>query len=377
MAVVTHDIAPDGDLYIVLEKANTMRTTPTVDIRYVSVDSAEFTSDPANVKDPKTSSGLELPDVPDGDNLECRFRVSSHHLTFASPIFKTMLTGPWKESAPAGANVAETTPTSKAQTKDGALSETSEDALRSSSVREISTEGWDVHAFITVLRIIHGLNHQVPEAVSLSFFMDVAVIADYYQCTEAVSTVAKLWKPPFFELVLRGKVSIMWLWIAWVFSWPSEFKRAAYGHLRCSQGLELVDTHDLPIAMILEKLAKKREWSLETFSAKLDTLRADHLELGAGCDPRCREILLGAIQAGEYKMNNKLVVSGPPYHWISIEEINDIWEDIDSADCRDRWDIKRGLPRPCGLKKSMKPTFDEIVAEFSNINIADFQAKKV
>lgn len=153
-----------------------------------------------------------------------------------------MLTGPWKESAPAGTSLPETTPETPAETAEAP------------AVREILTTGWDVHAFVTVLRIIHGLNYQVPEAVSLSFFIDVAVIADYYQCAEAVSTAAKLWKPPFLKsgaLNLRGKMSIMWLWIAWVFSWPSEFNRAAYGHLWYSQGLDLVDTHDLPIAMIL------------------------------------------------------------------------------------------------------------------------------
>ncbi|SCV33221.1 uncharacterized protein FFB14_04396 [Fusarium fujikuroi] len=368
MVVFTHDIAPDGDIYIVLEEANSMLTTPTVDLRHMNVDSPEFSPDPADVNVPETSSGLELPDVPDGDTLKCRFRVSSHHLTFASAIFKTMLTGQWKESAPAGTSLPETTPETPAETAEA------------SAVREILTTGWDVHAFVTVLRIIHGLNYQVPEVVSLSFFIDVAVIADYYQCVEAVSTAAKLWKPPFLKsgaLNLRGKVSIMWLWIAWVFSWPSEFNRAAYGHLRYSQGLDLVDTHDLPIAMILEKLAKKREWSLETFSAKLVSLRTDHLDIRAGCDRRCRHILLGAIQDAEYTMHNKLVISGPPYYWISIGEINDIWENIDSDDCRDSREIKRGFPRPCGLKKLMNPTFDEIVAEFSKINIADFQAKEV
>jgi hypothetical protein len=222
-------------------------------------------------------------------------------------MFKKMLDGSWKESAPTGTTPTETTPTETTPTettptettptettptettptettptettptettpmdKTPTIVEASSETLDSvtslspvaastseapqvSAVREISTTGWDVHAFITVLRIIHGCNRQVPQAVSLSFFIDVAVIVDYYECADAVAIAANLWKQTFLgptKLPIGGKMSIMWLWITWVFSWPSDFTSAAYREVRNSEGLDHVDTHDLPVAMLL------------------------------------------------------------------------------------------------------------------------------
>jgi hypothetical protein len=63
MAVFTHDIVPDGDLYIVLEDANTLCTIPSVSLRYLNIDPPEYKPDPSVVNLPETSSGLELPKV--------------------------------------------------------------------------------------------------------------------------------------------------------------------------------------------------------------------------------------------------------------------------------------------------------------------------
>ncbi|KAG5755434.1 hypothetical protein H9Q69_001894 [Fusarium xylarioides] len=367
MAVFTHDIAPNGDLYIVLEKANTMRTIPSVTFRFLNVDPPEFGPELRVVNLPETTSGLELPKDQDED-LKYRFRVSSHHLTLASPVFRKMLDGPWKESTPAGTSLPETTP------------ETPAEATKASAIREISTTGWDVHAFVTVLRIMHGCNRQVPEVVSPSFFMDVAVIVDYYECADAVAIAANLWKddilaPKSGRFPIGGKASVMWLSVAWVFAWPSEFGRAAYREVYHSQGMDLIDTHDLPVAMLLEKLEEKRKWSFEFFTARVTRLRVKLLEKSLGCNRECRLMLLGAIQEAEDEMHKQLVTSGLPYHGISISAIDDIWEHIEeSPDCPES---KRGHPRHCGLKKLMKPTFDEIIAEFRKIKITDFRAKKV
>ncbi|KAF5971427.1 hypothetical protein FBULB1_9231 [Fusarium bulbicola] len=324
MAVFTHDIAPDGDLYIVLEKANTMRTIPSVTFRFLNVSPPRFGPETRVVNLPETSSGLELPKAQDKE-LKYRFRVSSHHLTLASPVFRKMLTGAWEESAPARTTLPEKTTNTPAE------------AAEASAIREISTTGWDVHAFITVLRIMHSCNRQVPEVVSLSFFVDVAVIVDYYECADAVAIAANLWKkdiltPNVGRFPIGGKASVMWLWIAWVFAWPSEFHRAAYREVYHTQGMDLIDTHDLPVAMLLEKLDEKRKWSFEFFTARLATLRTELRERREGY--------------------------------------------IDSSDCRDSAERKRGHPRRCGLNKLMQPTLDEIIAEFSKIKITDFQAKK-
>ncbi|KAF5647612.1 uncharacterized protein FTJAE_1668 [Fusarium tjaetaba] len=378
MAVFTHDIVPDGDLYAVLKKANTARTIPSVTVHCSNHAPPEASLDSTDVNLPETSSGLELLSVKEMDTLEYRFRVSSRHLTLASPFFRTMLNGSWKESAPAGATLVEATPTDKTPSKVEAFTETSEEVPKVSALREISTEGWNVHAFLTVLRIIHGFNYLVPEAVSLSFFTDVAVIVDYYECAEAVAPFAKLWEPPFRSsgrVLLQGRTPIMWLWITWVFSWESEFSRRCYIWARSSQGMDLVDTHDLPVAELLKKLEKKRQWSFDLFTAKLVSLRANLREDLVRCNSKCTCMLLGALDAAEDRMQKKFGISGPPYSGVPMMEIDTFWEDIDSPDCRDSSESKRGHPR-CSLDLLIRPTFDHIVEAFGRIKITDFQAKR-
>ncbi|CZR33319.1 uncharacterized protein FPRO_01802 [Fusarium proliferatum ET1] len=165
MSVVTHAIAPDGDLYIVLKKPDSKNTIPKVKRRMYGTVPPRFIQDIVDREYPKWySPAINTHRYGRKEAVQHRFLVSSQTLTTVSPVFKRMLGGSWKESAPAVA----TSPSS------------------STAIREVSTDGWNPHALITVLNIIHGRHNDVPQKVSVEFFVKVAVIVNYYQCTEAV-----------------------------------------------------------------------------------------------------------------------------------------------------------------------------------------------
>jgi hypothetical protein len=150
-----------------------------------------------------------------------------------------MLQSPWKESAPVNA----TSP-----------SESSDQVPCIPAIREISTSGWNVHALVQVLNIIHGRNKEVTRGdTTLRFIADMTVIVNYYECVEAASLAADLWRERVDVPKKYGKESIMLLFISWVFSWDAMFSSMAQLVMEHGEGLEHVETNNLPIATILGK----------------------------------------------------------------------------------------------------------------------------
>lgn len=165
--------------------------------------------------------------------------MSSQHLITACPKFKKMLQSPWKESAPVNA----TSP-----------SESSDQVPCIPAIREISTSGWNVHALVQVLNIIHGRNKEVTRGdTTLRFIADMTVIVNYYECVEAASLAADLWRERVDVPKKYGKESIVLLFISWVFSWDAMFSSMAQLVMEHGEGLEHVETNNLPIATILGK----------------------------------------------------------------------------------------------------------------------------
>ncbi|KAG5937243.1 hypothetical protein E4U59_004488 [Claviceps monticola] len=109
-----------------------------------------------------------------------RFRLSSKHLIRASPVFRAMITGPWKEGLSFAAPVAK----HSAGIPD-------EDALP-----EITATEWDKEAFLLLLEILHGRykpdKDPLPD-VDACMLVNICVIVDYYQCQEAVEGFADGW----------------------------------------------------------------------------------------------------------------------------------------------------------------------------------------
>jgi hypothetical protein len=90
------------------------------------------------------------------------FRLSSRHLALASPVFKSALTGGWKES------------------------------VKTEGELQISSQGWDVTALSIFLNAIHCQYRQVPRALELEMLAKVAVIVDYYAAHQALEILGPI-----------------------------------------------------------------------------------------------------------------------------------------------------------------------------------------
>ncbi|KAG6065254.1 hypothetical protein E4U32_007543 [Claviceps aff. humidiphila group G2b] len=152
-----HELDPNGDIILTLRHQNLQSFPGTIEVADSQV--IEW-----------TASGP-------GDLDSVRFRLSSKHLIRASPVFKAMITGPWKESLAFAAAVAK----NSAEIPD-------EDALP-----EITTTGWDKKAFLLLLEILHGWHkHALPD-VDACMLVNICVMVDYYQCHKAVAGFADAW----------------------------------------------------------------------------------------------------------------------------------------------------------------------------------------
>ncbi|KAL5618117.1 hypothetical protein FOVSG1_000339 [Fusarium oxysporum f. sp. vasinfectum] len=358
MAVVTHDIAPDGDICIVLQKPNTQSVVPIVNLRQYGTEPPQYYQDVSSVGVPVWHS----PALKDKKAAEYRFRVSSHHLTAVSPMFSCMLKGPWKESA----------------APDAATSSDSWDQTpAATAIREISATDWNIHALITVLNSIHGRHNEIPRQVSIKFIVDVAVIVNYYECAGSVTLAAELWRAGVNVPETYGKKSIMLLFVSWVFSWTKMFSSMAHLVLEQGEGSEHADTRNLPIAVIFETLDKKRELALPFVHKRLSNLRGDLLNSRIGCSPQCRHMLLGALESNKHDMHKALESWDYEPKGVSVGRVLDALNSFPSPEWKDPKEKGQVHSRDCNVKTLMQPAFDKIREDFKKIKLADFQAKKV
>jgi hypothetical protein len=161
---------------------------------------------------------------------EIRVRVSSRHLTLASPYFKRMLKGDWKEGC--------------TLTADGCV-----------SVRVMDC---DPESLMIIMNIIHGHTRKVPRSVSLDMLTKIAVLIDYYECAEAVELFTDTWidylKGPL--PTTYGRSLILWTCISWVFRKSALFKTVTT--VAQMQSYEPIQTLGLPIPQsIVGKLPLK------------------------------------------------------------------------------------------------------------------------
>ncbi|KAM7195894.1 hypothetical protein V8F20_007259, partial [Naviculisporaceae sp. PSN 640] len=175
---------------------------------------------------------------PKPNTLVATFRLSSRHLSLASPVFKTMLSGPWMEG---------TRPDSD-------------------SLFQLTAESWNIEALEITMNIIHGRWTSVPARVSLATLAGIAVIIDYYDMRELLQVIPRLFKedlaasnvptslvpantpssPPSF-----GAEIMQYLLISWVFQDESLFRQATKMAILYNQEeLPLPDDTPIPFAVI-------------------------------------------------------------------------------------------------------------------------------
>lgn len=124
--------------------------------------------------------------------------VSSKHMMLASPVFKAMLNGNFKEGR----------------------------ALKTDGHIDVTLPDDDAAAFRIILHIVHGRNRLVPRVINLDCLLKIAVLVDKYQMVEVVEAYSEGWiktlKPTLF-----GNLSSdigRWVCISWVFGLAPEFE---------------------------------------------------------------------------------------------------------------------------------------------------------
>lgn len=146
-------------------------------------------------------------------------QVSAKHLTMASPHLKSTLRGGWKES----------------------ITE-----LNKGSV-EIVCKDWDLEALLIVLKIIHCQHNELPRTIDLDLLAKVAVIADYYECTDKTRFFADRWIENLeqnFPLTYSRDL-MLWLWISWLYRLPVQFEKST--SIAMTQSKSTITTLGLPI----------------------------------------------------------------------------------------------------------------------------------
>ncbi|KAF4967787.1 hypothetical protein FSARC_4720 [Fusarium sarcochroum] len=316
MSSISYDIDPGGDVEIVLKNPNTQQVVPDVILtqprtsRSTSPRKASYKYDPDSVEfdstclfyDPSILSGLSAQES--SEATEIRMRVSSKHLTFASPIFKTMLEGPWSEGA-----------------------------ASTSSVREVSATGWNAEALAVVLNFIHNRHAQVPRHVSLLFLTYVATIVDYYHCQGAVQICAEMWRPTAhkYSVTWYNKRAVMWLYISWIFSWEDIFSSMVHMALAYGEGLGSAHPKDLPLAGILGKVDSTRQEFIGRILAGLDDLN-EILSTETGCVEQnssdCSTLALGSLMRLRRKIDSLDPPAISPFDEYTVDNFIDMIEEL-------------------------------------------------
>lgn len=230
MSQTTHIIDHDGEVVIVLLNANSpfagivdLSSSPPEygsETQSSVSESTEVTDDPnspilsAETKKKLGEQGIlqhtsasgapslydNAADCQADDSPIVYIQVSAKHMMLASPVFKAMLTGGWKESA----------------------------QFSQKGYVEVMADGWDLESFLLILRIIHGQYYQVQRNVTLEMLAKVAVIADFYGCKEVLHIMADIWVTSLQENIPDKycRDLVLWVWISWFFGLPSHFEHS-------------------------------------------------------------------------------------------------------------------------------------------------------
>ncbi|RHZ57294.1 BTB/POZ domain-containing protein [Aspergillus thermomutatus] len=277
----THIIDPEGEVIIVVRNPNApFAVWNDESAQAGTADSQEsnnvaetvalvLMSDSAQIdasNDESATGSVEEDSIP--SKPEVRIQVSAKHLMLASPVFKKALSGKWKEGST---------------------------FVRTGSV-EIDTEGWDVEAFLILLRILHCQHHRLPKRVSLELAVKIAVLADYYECNDLVGFIRDAWIDHLREELPKtySRNLILWLWIAWYFKFPIKFKRAT--SIAMSQSKDEIVSLDLPIPMrIIYEMNQKRQQAICKVILALQREYEAFMTGSKGCNFECSSIMLGSL----------------------------------------------------------------------------------
>ncbi|KAK0619421.1 hypothetical protein B0T14DRAFT_432395, partial [Immersiella caudata] len=221
------------------------------------------------------------------------FLVSSRHLILASPMFKAMLTGGWKEGD------------------------------KSNGTAEVGAEDWDTEALVIVMNVLHSHYRQVPKKVSLEMLAKIAIIVDYYQIHEALQIIASLWINALKESLpdSPGRDVTLWILVSLVFGDATVFRQVTkIAILRSKKDITI--PHNLPIPLaVIDQLNQHRKGSIDVIAAAFRGLRDDYIHGRQGCSFECRAMHLGTLMKNLSGLKFLSYPPETPYGDLSLAEV--------------------------------------------------------
>ncbi|KAL1853951.1 hypothetical protein Daus18300_011618 [Diaporthe australafricana] len=195
---IDYDLDVEGDVILTLQNPN-----------------APFAHAEDEGSEPEQSTGSK------GEDHQVLFRLSSRHLISASPYFRAMLTGPWREN------------TSR-----------SDDSLYT-----LDASDWDEEAFQILMNILHGNFKDLTQSVDLELLGKIAVLVDYYKCHDAVTIYAELWmtglRKEKYVAEDQCRDLALWLFVSYVFNEGHTFHETTLQAMQQTRGP--LRTFNLPI----------------------------------------------------------------------------------------------------------------------------------
>ncbi|KAF1959275.1 hypothetical protein CC80DRAFT_585679 [Byssothecium circinans] len=289
----------------------------------------------------------------EGEEQEVHYHVSSILLKTASPKFASMLSGEiWKEGI--------------RNEEDGCY--------------YILVEKWDAEAFLILLNVLHLRNRQVPRSVSLSMLTKIAVLADYFTCTEAIELSTEIWVKDLKDTTPIPsnycQNLILWMCITWVLRLPQEFTQATGIAIR-QRTLAGLPTLDLPIIGFVDKLATARVQAIDAIISQLHDLLDKYSDANYSCSCdfysfECSSILYGALTKGMNQLGLLLPYPVAPFSGTSYQDLHERPFKIKSPNLSHPSKEKYKAPHFCSLKVQVRGVINRVRRSVNGLDLEDF-----
>lgn len=218
-------IDPDGDLVLLLGPVPLSKSDASTSKSCIDVFNPNILSPkPANNPCERQNECIQL--------LRSEILVSSKHMSFASPVFKAMLTGDFREAV----------------------------ELREKGRTEIPLPDDDADAMIMLVKVIHGRLTSVSKYPDLILLTKIAILVDKYQCHESIEFAVNVWAAnhrlrPWAQRWYNTACRIC---VAWVFRLDDDFREATEDIIRQSDvGLEAILKENGLALQIPERIISK------------------------------------------------------------------------------------------------------------------------
>ncbi|KAH7125634.1 hypothetical protein B0J11DRAFT_310897 [Dendryphion nanum] len=375
MSQTIHRIDPNPDTVIILRN-------PTIDFAPwdspdPSANDEEALEEEGDDKSPQAETRLEpigdssasevgstpstLPGVPDDnhDPLEedgIRFEVSSRHLMLASPRFKTMLSGrKWQEGVPG---------------LDGRF--------------VIRTEDWDEEAFRILMNVIHTRNRAVPRTIDLDLLAKIAVLVDYYDCSETIELFKDIWidhvnkTAPAPSNYCRDLM--LWVCVAWVFGLEETFLATTEVAMR--QSKDCIRALGLPIPpRIIDEIDHHRFQAIESIISQLYDLQEILFSEDYQCQSNskssheCGSMLYGVLTKEIHRLGLMSPYPEPPFEGLGFQDLSNKLQTMKKS----RWGTSadsqnyRGfVHHTCSVITEVQPMINKTSEKLCGLVLADF-----